>query len=113
MIYGSPFIPNFAKATTVLGGASKSCLLYPLKRTSDLRLSVHALVMLVKMMDRSVAVPDAEAVRRRDGSADKGLGVAHGAFHVVAFGESRGNCRGQRAAGAVGVFGGDAWRWQR
>src|SRR6478672_4540303 len=65
------------------------------------------------MMHRSVAMADAKTVRRRDGSADKGLGVADGGYHVLAFGKSGRDGRGQRAAGAVGVFGGDAWRWQR
>ena len=59
-------------------------------------------------MDRAVAVADAETVRRRDRGADPGLGVAHGALHVLALREPRGNRRRKRAAGAVGVPGRDA-----
>ena len=42
------------------------------------------LIKPVKMMDRPVAMADAEAVGRRDRGADPGLGVAHGGFHVLA-----------------------------
>ena len=65
------------------------------------------------MMDRAVAVADAEAVCRRNRRADPGLGVAHGGLHVLALRETRGNRRGQRAAGAVGVSRGDARRGER
>ena len=56
---------------------------------------------------------DAETVRRRDRGADPGLGVAHGGFHILALRKPRGDRRGQRAAGAMGVFGRDARRGER
>src|SRR4029453_4443863 len=72
-----------------------------------------ASVKLLKMMDRAVATPDAEAVCGSDRSADPGLGVAHSGFHAFALRQPRGNRRGERAAGAVGIFCGDARRGER
>jgi hypothetical protein len=45
----------------------------------------------VKMMDRPVAVADAELICCRDRGADPGLGVADGSFHIFALRESRCN----------------------
>src|SRR6188508_1120060 len=67
-----------------------------------------ALVEFLEMMDRPMTMADAEAVGGCDRSADPGLGVAHGSRHVLAFGEFCCNRRGERAAGAVGIFCGDA-----
>ena len=64
----------------------------------------------MKMMDRPVTAANAEAVCRRNRRADPGLGVAHGGFHALALRQSSGNRRGERAAGAVGIFCGDARR---
>src|SRR3954464_6156054 len=72
-----------------------------------------ASVEFVEMMDRAVAVADAEAVGGRDRRADPGLGVAHGALEILAPGEPGGDRRGQRAAGAMGVASGNARRGQR
>ena len=64
----------------------------------------------VEMMDRPVAVTNAEPVRLGDGRADIGLGVMNRGLQGLAlrlFGCDGG---GQRAAGAVSVRGGDARR---
>src|SRR5260370_42446109 len=71
------------------------------------------LIETMKMMDRSVAVADAKTVGRRDRRVNPGLGIANRGFHVLASGEAGGDRRRQRAAGAVGVFGGGAGRCQR
>src|SRR4051795_7822760 len=70
-------------------------------------------VKFMDMMDRAVAVADAEAVGGRDRRANPGLGVAHGALEILASGEPRGDRRGQRAAGTMGVASGNARRGQR
>jgi hypothetical protein len=44
-------------------------------------------IKFVEMMDRSVAMSDAEVVGAGDCGADPGLGVAHRGFHVFAFGK--------------------------
>src|SRR5438552_9463779 len=79
-------------------------------RATPLRSQERRLIKLLKMMDRAVAVPDAETVRRRNRRADPGLGVTPGRLHALALRQFRGNRRGERAAGAVGIFGGDARR---
>ena len=38
----------------------------------------------MKMVDRPVPVADAEAIGRRNGGADPGLGVAHSRLHLRA-----------------------------
>src|SRR5579863_486682 len=86
--YGSPRTRAFAGTTIIF------------------RLNTSIIPM--EMMDRAVAVSDMEAIGRGDGGADEGLGVAHGDLHLLALGKT-GRDRGrQRAAGAVGVLGGDA-----
>ena len=70
--------------------------------------SVVVVIQPVEMMDRAMAVTDAEPVRRRDCFSDVSLRAPHGGFHVVAPGEAGRDGRRQRAAGAVSVFGGDA-----
>src|SRR5260370_24501462 len=67
----------------------------------------------MEMIDRPVAVADAEAVRGRDRGTDPGLGVADGGFQIVALGKPRRNRRRQRAAGAMGIFGRDPRRGER
>src|SRR4051812_43391125 len=62
------------------------------------------------MMDRPVAVADTETVGSRDRRADPGLGAAHRVLEGLALGETGSDGRGQRAAGAMGIFGGDARR---
>jgi hypothetical protein len=49
-------------------------------------------VVFVKVMDRPVAAANGEAISGRDGGACPRLGVAHGGLHVLALGETRGNC---------------------
>src|SRR6185295_7162477 len=71
-----------------------------------------ASIEAVEMMDRAVTMPDTEAVCGGDRGVDPGLGVAHGGFHAFALGKPGGNRRGQRAAGAMGVFGRNARRGQ-
>ena len=51
----------------------------------------HSIVP-VKMMDRPVTMADSESIGSRDRRADPCLGVAHGGLHVLAFGETGGNC---------------------
>src|SRR5205085_6669496 len=89
-----------------------ACPLIQLSRIGlrSIRATPRRLIKLLKMMDRAVAVPDAETVRRRNRRADPGLGVAHGRLHALTLRQFRGNRRGERAAGAVGIFGGDARR---
>ena len=48
-------------------------------------------VKLVEMMDRPVAVTDAETVGRCDRRADPALGVAHGRLEILAVCEARGH----------------------
>ena len=72
-----------------------------------------ASVKLMEMMDRPVAVADAETVGSRDRRADPGLGIAHGRLEILTLGKARGDRRGQRAAGAMGVAGRDARRGER
>ena len=45
-------------------------------------------IKLMKMMDRSVAVADVEAVGCRDRSADPGLGVANRGFQILTLGKA-------------------------
>jgi hypothetical protein len=45
---------------------------------------VSASIKSVKMMHRSMAMTDAETIGLRYRSADPGLGVPHGGFHVLA-----------------------------
>src|ERR1700733_9087460 len=66
----------------------------------------------VKMMDRPVTMANTKTIGRRDRGTDKGLGVANGAFKVLVFGKAGGDRRRQRASGAVGVLGRNAWRRQ-
>ena len=49
------------------------------------------LVESMKMVDRPMAVADAEAIGRRDRGADPGLGVAHRGFHVFALRKAGGD----------------------
>src|SRR5687768_6804339 len=56
-----------------------------------------ASIKLVKVMDRAVAMSDAEAICGGNRRADEGLGVAYGGLHVPALRQSRGNRRGERA----------------
>jgi hypothetical protein len=49
------------------------------------------LVEAMKMMDRPMAVADAEAIGGRDRGADPGLGVAHRGFHVFALRKAGGD----------------------
>src|SRR6266702_5072488 len=65
------------------------------------------------MMDRPVAMADAEAVGGCNRRADPGLGVAHRLLKSLALGETRRDRRGERAAGAMGVAGSDARRGER
>src|SRR5215467_3567023 len=58
----------------------------------------------VEMMDRPVAVTDAEAVGSGNRRADPGLGVVDGLVQWLALGKSGCDRRGQRAAGAMGVL---------
>ncbi len=67
----------------------------------------------MEMMHRAVAAADIEAIGRRDRGADPGLWHAHRGFQVLALGEAGRDRRGQRASGAVGIFGGDARGGQR
>ena len=67
----------------------------------------------VEMMDWSMAVTDAQAIGRGNRRSHPGFGVANGGLQIVAFGKARRDGRGQRASGAVGVFGGDPWSRQR
>src|ERR1700722_16945772 len=83
------------------------------KATSVTNLWIHALIKSVKMMDRPVTVTDAEAIGRRDGGIDPGLGIANGSFDILAFGKAGGDGGGQRTSGAMGVAGGDARCRQR
>src|SRR5882757_2823431 len=55
---------------------------------------IRRLVEFMKMMDRPVAMADAEAIRGRDRGADPGFCVAHGGFHVRALCESGRDGRG-------------------
>src|SRR5206468_4212161 len=43
----------------------------------------NRLIKPVKMMDRAVAVANAETVRRRNRGADPSLGVAHSTLHAL------------------------------
>ena len=45
----------------------------------------------MKMMDRSMAVADAEAVGTGDRGADPGFGMAHRGFQILALGEAGGD----------------------
>src|SRR5712671_4506128 len=74
---------------------------------------VGTLIEFVKMMDRSMAVADAELIRPYDRGADPRLGFANGSLHGIALRQSRRDGGGQRATGAVGVFGGDSRRGKR
>src|ERR1700736_5254523 len=67
----------------------------------------------VKMMDRPMAVADVEVGARRDRGADPCLGMTNRGFHLLALGETGRDGGGQRASGAMGIFGCDAWRGQR
>ena len=51
-------------------------------------LRVQALIKPMEMMDRSVAVADAEAVGGGDRGADPVLGLANGGFQVLAPGQA-------------------------
>src|SRR3954470_24706394 len=64
------------------------------------------------MMDRAVAMSDAEAVSGGDRIADPDLGMANRGDEILAPGEPGGDGRGQRASGAMGVAGGAARRRQ-
>src|SRR3984893_12805728 len=58
-------------------------------------------IKAMKMMDRPMAVADAEAIGRCDCGADPGLGMANRGFHLVALGQPRRDGGGQRASGAM------------
>src|SRR5580700_6420628 len=60
---------------------------------------------LVKMMHRAVAGADLDPIRRRDGGADIGLGLAHRRVQGKPLGEAGGDRRRQGAAGAMSIFG--------
>src|SRR5712671_6352685 len=77
------------------------------------RIVIPPSIKSVKMMDRPMAVADAETIGRRDRGADPGLGVAHRGFKLLAFRKTRRDGGGQGASGAVGILGDDAWRRQR
>ena len=51
----------------------------------------RASIKFVKMMDRSVAMADAEAIGAGDRGADPGFGVAHRGFHLFALGKEGGD----------------------
>ena len=61
------------------------------------------------MMQRSVAVADLEPIGGGDGRGDVGLGLLRRGDEIAALGEPGRDRRRQRAAGAVGIFGGDAF----
>ena len=50
--------------------------------------SVAALIKSMKVMDRSIAVADAETIGCGDGGVDPGLGVTNRGFHGLAFGKT-------------------------
>ena len=54
----------------------------------ECRDSGDLLVKPMKMMDRPMAVADAEAIGGRDRRTDPCLGVAHGGFEILALGEA-------------------------
>src|SRR5262245_11452823 len=60
------------------------------------------------MVRRAVPRSDLDAVRGSERIGDVTLGRAHGLVQGKPLGETGGDRRGQRAAGAVGVLGGDA-----
>src|ERR1700679_3520761 len=66
----------------------------------------------VKMMDRAVAMSDAQAVGGGDRFRDPCLRVAHGRIQRFAFGKASGNRRRERTSGAVGIGGRKARRTQ-
>ena len=53
--------------------------------------SVAALVKPMKMMDRSVAVADVEAIGRRNRGTNPGLGMTNRGFNVLALDEAGGD----------------------
>src|SRR5580700_8874366 len=67
----------------------------------------------MEMMDRPMAVADAEAVAGGDRGTDERLGVANRGFQILALGEASGDGRRQRASGAVGILGCNPWRGKR
>src|SRR6266576_7343112 len=77
------------------------------------RIVIPPSIKSVKMMDRPMAVADAETIGRRDRGADPGLGVAHRGFKLLALCKPCRDGGGQGAASAVGVVGGDARCCQR
>src|SRR6185437_10037130 len=66
----------------------------------------------MEMVYRAMAVADIEPIGRFDRSADPDLCRTHRGLHAFALGKARRDRRVQRASGAVGVLGGDAWRRQ-
>src|SRR5208283_2246643 len=66
----------------------------------------------VKMMQRAAARADRQPVRRGKRGAHIALGLPRRLVERKPFGKSGGQGGGERAAGAVGVFGGDARRGQ-
>jgi hypothetical protein len=53
--------------------------------------SVGAFKKPMKVMDRSIAAADVEAIGRRDRGVDPGLGIANRGFQVVAAGKTGGD----------------------
>jgi hypothetical protein len=51
----------------------------------------QALIELVEMMDRAMAVADIEPVCRSDGGGDVSFCGAHRGFEITAFGQARGD----------------------
>lgn len=67
---------------------------FPQERTRSAAKALHGsavvgLVKSMKMMDRSMAVADLEAIGRRDRCAHPGLGMAHRRFQLLALGKTR------------------------
>src|SRR5665213_1121276 len=97
--------PLSRRMTTCLGAG---VVREPDPRTPSRGEARSALIKPVKMMDRAMPMADTETIGRHDRRADPGLGIAHRGFQLLAFGEACRDRRGQRAAGAVGIPGGDA-----
>src|SRR6185437_13977245 len=76
---------------------------------SENRLPLFGIMRLrIKMVERSAAVPDLQGVGSGNRGGDVGFGVLRRGDEVAALGEAGGDRRRQRAAGAVGILGGDA-----
>jgi hypothetical protein len=69
---------------SILRDARKSALL---RMKSEISRSIKSM----KMMDRSMTMPDIKPIGRRDRGSDKRLGVAYGAFKVFAVGQTCGD----------------------